>query len=303
MGKSGGGSGGGSSGRISYPTYMQDMQHQWLDDWADDSGSSPFDPDEFPNVAVAMKNATSAIGGNPYTGAVAYSPDVDMDNAQGALDDFNVDLASGWTSFLTSAMAGIDATDASPVDFDGMLNVASDRVRRDQNQELSRLNGSVLLLGSAQNSTYLTALTQQEDRTRDLIYDFVSSQEEKVLNTRNLLLGQLGSYRLDGMRARAAQQALVSKMTVSDKADEFITNQKIEIEEATWDLHLFQYGNNVLASITGATTKPDIQTASDLQAGVSGAATGAATGLMIGGPWGAVIGAVIGAVGGVALNE
>lgn len=301
MGKSGGG--GGAGGAVSYPTYMQDMQHQWLDNWLDDAGNRPFTDGEFPDVATAMKNATSAIGGNPYTDAVAYSPDTDLGNAQNALDDFNVDLASGWTSFLTSAMDGIDATIPSPVDFDGMLNVASDRVRRDRNQELSRLNARVLAIGAAQSSTYVAALTQHESNTRDLIYDFAATQEQTVLQSRLVLLGQLGSYRLDGMRARAAQQAQVSKLTISDKADEWITNQKAEIAEATWDLHLFQYGNNVLASITGAATRADDQPASDLQAGASGALTGAATGLTIGGPWGAVIGAVVGAVAGVALNE
>lgn len=253
MGKSGGG---GSSGKVSYPAYMQDIHRQWLNDWADDPGGSPFAADEFPNVGVAMKNATSAIGGNPYTGAVAYSPDTDLDNAQDALDDFGADLASGWTDYLTSAMDGIDVSIGSPVDFADRFDVATDRIRTEQSKAIPRFNARFLDIAAIHSKTFPMSLVQQEQHTQDRIYEVSTSQEEAVRNARSGLLAQLGSVRLEGMRVLAVQQAEVSRLTTVAKVQEQEHNQNVENSEATWDLNLFAYGGNVLASVAGGFADP-----------------------------------------------
>lgn len=253
MGKSGGG---GSSGAVSFPAYMQDIHRQWLNDWSG-SGSSPFLPGEFPDVGVTMKNATSAIGGNPYTDAVAYSPDTDLDNAQDALDDFGADLASGWTSFLTSAMDGVDATIASPVEFDDRFDVTTDRIRTEQNKGIERFNARFVDITAIHSKTYAMSLVQQEQHSRDRIYEITTSQEDAVRNTRLSLLAQFGSVRLDGMRALAVQQAEVSRLTTIGKIQEQQHNQNVENSEATWDLDLFAYGGNVLAASAGGFADPE----------------------------------------------
>ena len=164
MGKSGGGSGAGAN---TWPVHMTNIHRQWLTGWVDDAGSRPTGFSVFPDVAETMRLATAAVGGNPFTGAVAHSPDTDLANSQNAIDDFNADLAGGWTSFLTSTMAGIDATIASPVEFKGMENVVSDRFRREQNKALSQFNARALDIGAIQTSTYAIALVMQEQDTRD----------------------------------------------------------------------------------------------------------------------------------------
>lgn len=303
----GGGGGGGSSGKISYPAYMQDMHHQWLNDFSDAPGDQPGSLDTFPDVATAMLNATTAVGGNPFSGAVAYSPDTDITNAQDALDDFQGDLASGWTAFLTSAMEGIDATIASPVDFDGMSNVISDRIRTEQNKAQSRFNARALDIGAIQNSTYAMSLAQLEQATRDRIYEFSTGQEDKLLDARLQLMGSLGGTRLDGMRSVAAQQGQISQLTAVAKFEEKQTNQQWENAEATWDLDLFQYGNNVLASIAGAAVSAKGQSQTQLQGGLASLLTGGSTSLTLGsaglggagalaafgGPWGIAAGALV----------
>ena len=188
-----GGKGGGSaSGRLSWPTYMQDMHHQWLNDYVDDVDNRVFGPGEFPDVASTMKAAMSAVGGNPFAGAVAYSPDTDLEIAQHAIDDWNADINSGWTSFLTSAMAGIDATIASPVEFAGMENVASDRIRREANKSLSRFNGRMLDIGAIQSSTYMMALVMQEQEVRDRVTEFITGPEDGLRIARLQILLSLG---------------------------------------------------------------------------------------------------------------
>lgn len=274
--------GGGSSGKVSYPEYMQNIHRQWLMDWADDPASQPGGLDIFPDVATAMLNATTAIGGNPFTGAVAYSPDTDIANAQDAIDDLQGDLASGWTAHLTSTMEGIDATIASPVDFDGMSNVISDRIRTEENKSQSRFNARALDIGAIQNSTYAMGLVQLEQATRDRIYDFSTGQEDKLLNARLALLGSFGGTRLDGLRAVAAQQGQVAQLTTVAKSEEQQINQQWENAEATWDLDLFQYGNNVLAAIAGAAASAKQQSQTSLQKGLGGVAMGGAASLALG---------------------
>lgn len=254
MGKS---SSGGSSGTVSFPDYMQDMHRTWLNDWADDPGSRPFASGTFPNVGVAMKNATSAVGGNPYTGAVAYSPDTDLGNAQDALEDFGVDLASGWSEFLTSAMDGMDVTIASPVGFDDRFDVVNSRIRTEQGKGISRFNDRFVDITAIHSKNYAMSLVQQEQHTMDRIHEITTTQEETVRNTRLSLLAQFGSVRLDGMRALAVQQSEVSGLTTLGKVQEQQVNQDLENSEATWDLKLFAYGGNVLAASAGGFAEPE----------------------------------------------
>lgn len=288
--------GGSSSGKVSYPVHMENMHHQWLNNWTDDAGNRPFTDGEFPDVATAMLNATTAVGGNPFSGATAYSPDTDIANAQDAVDDLQGDLASGWTAFLTSTMEAIDATIASPVDFDGMSNVISDRIRTEENKSQSRFNARALDIGAIQNSTYAMSLAQLEQATRDRIYEFSTGQEDKILNARLALLGSLGGTRLDGMRAVAAQQGQLSQLTTVAKSEEQQINQQWENAEATWDLDLFQYGSNVLASISGATGSAKGQSQTSLQKGMGAVAMGASTSLAIGAAGGAGLGTGAGAL-------
>ena len=229
-----------------------------------------------------MQAATTAVGGNPFTGATAYSPDTDIATAQDAVDDLQADLASGWTAFLTSAMEGIDATIASPVEFDGMTNVISDRIRTQQNKDQSRFNARALDIGAIQSSTYAMSLVQLEQQTRDRVYEFMTGQENKLLDARLQLLGALGGTRLDGMRAITAAQGQLSQLTVVAKSEEQQINQQWENAEATWDLDLFQYGNNVLASIAGAASSAKQQSQTSLQKGMGAVMMGGATSLALG---------------------
>ncbi|KKM13805.1 hypothetical protein LCGC14_1712520, partial [marine sediment metagenome] len=279
MGKSGGGSGAGAN---SWPVHMSNIHHQWLDNWDDDDASRPWADDIYPNVAETMANAMTAVGGNPFTGAVAYSPDLDLSNSQDAIDDFNADLAAGWTSFLTSSMAGIDATIASPVVFEGMENVVSDRVRREQNKGLALFNARALDIGAIQTSTYAMALVMQEQDARDRVYEFITAQEERILVARHNLLAQLGVMRMDGARAVADQQGRQTQLQIVSKSEEQGVNQQWENAEATWDLDLFQYGNNVLASMSGGTTGAKDQTQTGLQKALSSVMMGASTSLALG---------------------
>lgn len=300
----GGSGGGGSSGQMSWPSYMHDMHHQWLNNFVDKPDDRPFDPDEFQNVATKMSDAMAA---NPFTGAVSYSPDIDIENAQDAVDDWNADINSGFTSFIANTMSAIDAVISVPTQYSGQENIAKTRIRRTANSELSRFNARMLDIGAIQNSTYMMALVHQEQGTRDRIYEFITGQEDGIRQARFQLLAQLGIPRLDSFRALANQQAQVSQFAIVAKSDEQQVNQQWENAEATWDLDLFQYGSNVLAGISGAVGGAKSQSQTTTQKALSSVMMGAGQALALGsaglggagslaiagGPWGIAAGALV----------
>jgi len=101
---------------------------------------------------------------------------------------------------------------------------------------------------------------------------------------------------------KAVTHALVDANRIKIVALKEQADQNLQIDEADvrWDLEVFQYGGNLMASIHGAMGIP--QTAKAPKPSVLGGAfSGAATGVMAGstfGGYGAVIGGVVGAIAG-----
>lgn len=89
-----------------------------------------------------------------------------------------------------------------------------------------------------------------------------------------------------------------NRIRIVAKKEQADTVMAIDEKDATWDLEVFQYGGNLLASISGGTGS-SAKTPSTAQSMIGGAMSGAAAGAMIGGPWGALIGGVIGGASGL----
>ncbi len=101
-----------------------------------------------------------------------------------------------------------------------------------------------------------------------------------------------------------AQKDVVHYTTESGRIKTVISGEEqrlnldYDVKDALWDLEVYQYGNNVLASISGAPTSRDMDTGG-AKSMVGGALSGAAIGAQVGGPWGAAAGGVIGGIGGL----
>ena len=91
-----------------------------------------------------------------------------------------------------------------------------------------------------------------------------------------------------------------NRMKIVALKEQTDTDLKYDEADATWDLEVFQYGCNVLASIGGGVASPKgSKQPSTSQSMIGGALSGAAAGGMIGGLPGALIGGVLGAAGGL----
>lgn len=89
-----GGSGGGASGTVSWPTYIQTIHGAWLD------GGGTDHP-----ITSLVDAMNAAIGNSPFTGAVAFDPDIYIGGMQTALDALNGIIAA--MNHTTDFQAGV----------------------------------------------------------------------------------------------------------------------------------------------------------------------------------------------------
>lgn len=100
----GGTSGGGSSGKVEYPTYMQTVHNDWLDNTGNDTMTS--------SINDLME---AAIGSSPWDGATAYDPTTPLTDAWNAVCALNtlvdaLDHETDWSSAISAAVADVDGT-------------------------------------------------------------------------------------------------------------------------------------------------------------------------------------------------
>jgi hypothetical protein len=172
-----------------------------------------------------------------------------------------------------------------------------------------------------------TAVTQATAKGQfELSYDQMQAEENTAHNRNILARDQLivqqadakGQFGLNGVQAISSLLSTqlqfgvaISNLTtdanrikIVSKQEETDKNLKYDRQNAVWDLEMYQYGSNVMASIAGTALKQE----SEVSTGASvlgGALTGAAVGAAIG-PVGALsggavagIGAAIGGLGGL----
>jgi len=303
-----GGGGGGSSGAVSYPGYMETIHQDWLEGAAASRLTTE-------NVTATM---AAAIGNSPFTTYSAYNPDTDIAAMEVALATFTnlvaaIDPGTDVVGFLqaikneidnnwTSDEAIQDAVDAFGAILDDQIDnevlPEFEIGMRDANAVMS----SAFVLGKA----YIYA-----SRDRDVAK---YAGDLKMVSRKDVLLAGLqGMIHIE--EVKIANTASVSASTIEQKRIKIVAkneendiDMKIDENDASWDLEVFQYGANVLASIGGGavTPKGSGSKTNKMQSAIGGALSGAASGAMIGaakgsvgGPWGAAIGGAIGLAGGL----
>jgi len=285
--KGGGGGGGGGSGKVDYPDYMKTIHGDWLDNSGADSITS--------SITDVMN---SALGSSPWTAQSAYDPDTDIVEIVGAPDDIQtlVDLLSSGTT-LDTLISNIlsdsridDAVDEYAADLDARLT--SDILPRFEAgmRDINAVVSSAFAIGRA-------IIEENQDRqiakySADLHKEAFSDDAIKVIG-----------LKLEYQRIASAMLMEAYRMKIVAKKEENEINMRIDEEDALWDLSIFQYGSNLLASIGGGVVDPGTKRPSTLQSAIGGALSGAAAGAMIagaskgaiGGPTGMIAGAVLGA--------
>jgi hypothetical protein len=304
MGSSGGGSsGGGSSGKVDYPDYMKDWHGRVLDDSGTDSLST--------SITAVMD---AALGNSPWAAYTAYDPDADIAAYEAAVSDYatilaGIDYTVDWASFYAQAVATIDAAadDIVDDDVDAYADTLDDELTT---KVLPRFRAGMRDVNAVVSSAFVIGQAVIEGfRDRDvarhasklrvaLVTGANSSYLEAVNQMTNLMINRLN---YEDSYAKLMIEA--NRIKIVAKKEESELNSRYDESDALWDLEVFKYGGNMLASIAGAAVNEGVEGPSTGASMIGGALSGAAAGAMIAGaskgaiagPVGAIIGGVLGA--------
>jgi len=281
-----GGGGGGGSGVVDYPAYMKDFQGDILNHTGIDTITS--------SMIDVMNNM---LGSSPFTGEVAYDPDVNINAMEESVNDFDtlVGLLSSGTS-LDTLIANV--LDQSRID-NAMTEFAADLDDRLIAEVLPRFEGGMRDINSVVSSAFAIGKANIESSQTRQVAKYGSDLHLKSFGDDAI---KIIGLKLDYQKMLTHSVIESNRIKIIAKKEEAEVNLNIDEADANWDVSVFQHGGNMLASIGGGTVTASGKKQSQLASAIGGAMTGAVGGAMIGaemgsitGPQGAAIGAVLGA--------
>ena len=270
--------GGGSSGKVSFPAYMETTHQNWLGYGSDTIESS----------IVDIMN--TALGSSPFASTVAYDPDTDL----AALIAYVTGLSTLEGLLETNASM---ATLAAGITDDTNLVALAATFSDDLSDQLDadvypRFEAGMRDINAVMSSAFTIGRAVIESQRTKESAKFLAQLRVKATTDDALKLIEL---QLQFRKALASLGVEATRMKLVAKSEEAATNVKYDEADAKWDLEVYQYGNNVLASIQGAAHYvPDKEKSNGVGNALGGALSGAAMGGSIGGPWGAAAGGVLG---------
>lgn len=275
--------GGGASGAVDFPDYMKTAHSDWLDDSGADSIESSM---------VDIMNA--ALGDSPFAAAAAYDPDTDLTAMETHVTNLSTlvsSISSGIGTLVADVIDGTKITDAADA-FDSDLSDQLDA------NVYPRFEAGMRDINMVMSSYFVIGRAVIEDARVRESAKFLANLHLKAATDDSLkLIAMILQFQqsLSHMGIETRRLRIVAKSEESDK------NLKYDEADAKWDLEVFQYGGNLLASISGAAHYVPNKEDNRAQSAIGGALSGAATGAMIGS---AVpgIGTVAGAIAGGVLG-
>lgn len=282
-----GGGGGGSSGRVDFPEYMKDWHGIALDDGGVDVLNT--------SITDVMN---ASLGSSPFIGAVAYDPDTPVAAMIGAPDDLGtlVDLLSAGTGLNTLIN---NVLDEGRID-DAVTEFSEDLGNRLTVEVLPRFEAGMRDINGVLSSAFVIGRAVIEDGQTRQVAKYSADLHLKAFSDDAIKIIQM---KLDFQRVVSSLIIEANRLKIVAKKEEADGNLKIDESDALWDLEVFKYGGNLLASISGATISTQKhQGSSTAQSVIGGGLSGAAAGALIGmetgwwgGPAGAIGGAILGA--------
>lgn len=295
--------GGGSAGDVDYPDHMKNFHKQILDH---------NNVDVIASSMVDIMDA--ALGSSPFAALTAYDPDVQITAFEAAIAGFDAIIAgvneeSDWDSLYDQAVSSVDTISDAEITAD-VSAFADEQDDEIITKVLPRFEGGMRDIGAVLSSAFVLGKSNIEGfRDRDVARHSSKLRISAVADRSRLYIEavdqmlRLKLSRISWEEAYARMIVESQRIKIVAKKEETDTNRTIDESDARWDLEVFQYGANVLASIGGGTMVPKTPeknvAASTLGGAMSGAAAGAlygaSAGTKVGPGWGTVIGGVLGA--------
>ncbi len=280
--------GGATAGEVAFPAYMETAHSDWLDGTGADTMT---------NSMVDLMD-TAQAGASPFAAWATADPAIVMGAAAQVLTPFQVveDLnALNLTTLFTTFFAVLDDN------VEILATVAAEAAMLD-----ARLVADVLprfQRGMRDIGAVLTTGFEIGQANMEASHDLSIAKLDAELRLQSRRLGwqlslQWVQLNIDWNRtvAALADEVAVRYLEARYKGDQL--DIEMGAKDVLFDLEVYQYGSNLMASISGASSigKPETSGITTTLGNVaSGASTGAQIGMLFGNPAaGAVIGAGIG---------
>jgi hypothetical protein len=282
-----GGGGGGSSGRVEYPTYMQTAHGNWLDGGGADTMTSSI---------VDLMNA--ALSNSPFSGETAFDPATDTADMITTAEAFEtlvgtLDSGTGLPALITGLLS--DTRIDAAVDAFG-----DDLSSRITTEVYPRFEGGMRDINAVMSSAFVIGKANIENQRLREVAKFSADMRARARMDDAI---RVVGLRLEYEKAVAQIMIEARRIKIVAQKEEVDKNLIIDEADAKWDMEVYQYGANVLASISGGTDSPSLTkrnpTVSAIGGALSGAASGAMAGSMIMPGYGTAIGAIAGAALGI----
>jgi hypothetical protein len=287
-----------ASGKVEFPAHMQTVHADWLDDTGTDDITT--------SVTKAM---TNAIATSPYTSKTSYDPDTALDNMDDAVVTFAalisaIDFDADWGAAIEYAETKIDALiDDSFIN--AAVNAQSDYLDDElDNKILPKFRGGMRDVNAVMSSAFVIGESViMAMKVRD-VAKFRSDLSGKLELSRNEMIINAAEGILRMNVAKAELQKTVAHYTIEANRLRIVATKEqtdttiaLAVGDGKWDLELYQYGANVMASISGAAVIPSSSSSkgpTTAQSAIGGALAGAAIGSELFGKTGGAVGAGVG---------
>jgi len=288
------GGGGGSSGKVDFPDHMKVAHKDWLDGTGVDKMTSSI---------VDLMNAAMA-GASPYSGYVPVDPDTVFFAAGNTAVNYRTpyELLSCFDKWSTdTAFATYMADDAAYITaaIDAHSSILDNEIN---NNVLPAFKAGMANINATMSSAFVVGAAKIWDSK-------VAKVAETDANIRLTRLQQGAEVALNRIGALTQWRQIVTQMSAelariylvasAERDDDYLEALH---KDATWDMEMYQYGTQVMASISG-TAAQTVPRKSKTGSAIGGAMSGGAMGAMIaGGMKGGMSGNPMMIAGGAALG-
>lgn len=270
--------GGGSSGKTDYPAYMKYTHGNWMIGTSVTDGTGTGDSMTY-SVVDLMNTAMG--GSSPYSGFTTASPETTFFGTGGASTDYTApfDLLqllysfnpeTAYDGYLTDDTAEIDAMIAahSAAMEDEVLTNTLPRFKASMNTS-SATEGSAFVVGQA--LIWNGKQKKVDEFAAKARYDRLSQGADLALRR--------VAMKAEFLRTAAHMATDMTRLYLAARHEKDASTLEAAEKDALWDLSIYQYGTQVMASISGSATSHGTKSSSG-GAALSGALAGAATGAM-----------------------
>lgn len=274
--------GGGSSGKLDFPSDMKTQHKEWMDD-------------------IDTIIDAELLVGSPYDSETAYDPTTVISTLQTDVNDFESTIAGiddevEWNNFVDKSLSKIDKVLA---DSTALTEARTAFNNRSEDEFISGVNnlstwaGGVGAVDSSAFSIGLALLEMTRQRkVDDFDADFMRFKGQFALQATDQMM-RIFSLTISGEESATRMQQDVTTTEIIAQKEQSDRNIEMDVQDALWDIKLFEYGAHMMASIGSGVMVPNEPSpvASALSGAIAGGVTGGVPGAVLGG-----IGGLLGSI-------